>query len=250
MSVWQSLFLGLLQGLTEFLPISSSGHLVLGQKFFGLKPPIFFDILVHFGTLLAIIFYFFQEFNKLKSKKFLSLLIVGSLPAGIIGLFLREKLEMIFDSYLVVGFSFLIAALLLFSTRFLKNQTKDIDKIGFREAFLIGCFQALALLPGVSRSGATIVAGLTVGLKRKEAFSFSFFLAIPAILGALFLETFKKGIGEDPTVGLIGMLAAFFSGLLALKILQKVIKKGKLFYFGFYCLFLGVLVLLKGCHFF
>lgn len=245
MSAWQSLFLGLLQGLTEFLPISSSGHLVLGQKFFGFKPPIFFDILVHFGTLLAIIFYFFRGLkNILKSKKFLSLLIVGSLPAGIVGWFLREKLEIIFDSYLVVGLSFLITALLLFSTRFLRKQTKEINTIGWREVFSIGCFQALALLPGVSRSGATIVAGLMIGLKRQAAFSFSFFLAIPAIVGALFLETFKKGIGEDPTVGLIGMVAAFFSGLLALKILQKVIKEGRLFYFGFYCLVLGVLVLI------
>lgn len=243
MSIWKSLFLGLLQGLTEFLPISSSGHLVLGQKFFNLQPPIFFDILIHFGTLFAIIFYFFKDFNKLKSKKFLSLLIVGTLPAGIIGLFLREKLEIIFDSYSIVGFSFLITALLLFSTKFISRQNKTIGKISWREAFFIGCFQALALLPGVSRSGATIVAGLFLGLKRQEAFSFSFFLAIPAIVGALLLETLKRGVEGNLTIGLMGMLMAFFSGFLALKILQRILTKGKLFYFGFYCLFLGALIL-------
>lgn len=245
MSSFKGFFLGLVQGLTEFLPISSSGHLVLGQKFFNLAPPIFFDILIHFGTLLAIVFYFFKDFNKLKSQKFLSLLIVGSLPAGIIGLFLRKQLEMVFDSYLIVGLSFLITAFLLFLTKFLRKQEKEIEKVSFSEVFFIGCFQALALLPGVSRSGATIVAGLLIGLKRQAAFSFSFFLAIPAILGALSLEILKNGADGQLGVGTVGLITAFFSGLLALNLLQKVLKKGKLFYFGFYCLGLGVFVLLK-----
>lgn len=246
MDFCKSFLLGLVQGLSEFLPVSSSGHLVLGQKFFNLAPPIFFDILVHLGTLLAIVFYFFRDFKRLKSGKVLSLLLVGSLPAGIIGLFLRTRLEIIFSSYFVVGFSFLISALLLFLTKFLKNQKKEVNKISFSEAFLIGGFQALALLPGVSRSGSTIVAGLLVGLKRKEAFTFSFFLSIPAILGALFLEILRGGLEGQTGIGLIGMLSAFFSGLLALRILQTILKKGKLFYFGFYCFALGVLILILG----
>lgn len=243
MTFWKSLILGLLQGLTEFLPISSSGHLVLGQKFFNLKPPIFFDILVHFGTLLAVVFYFSKDFKRLKSFKILRLLFVASLPAGIVGVLLRENLEQIFSSYSLLGFSFLITAGLLISTKFLKKQEKEIEGISLREVFLIGCFQALALLPGISRSGATIMAGLLIGLKRKEAFYFSFFLSIPAVAGALFLELVKTSFQRQNNIAIVGMVMAFLSGFLALKILEKIILKKKLFYFGFYCAILGILIL-------
>lgn len=243
MAVWLSFILGLIQGFTEFLPISSSGHLVLVQKLFNLKPPIFFDIFVHIATLLAIVVYLFKEFKRLKSIKILTLLFVGSLPSAILGLFLRSKLEIIFDSYLILGFSFLLSSLLLFLTRNLKKPTKTLENLKIKDAFLIGCFQSVALLPGVSRSGSTIVAGLLLGLKNTEAFYFSLLLALPAVSGAALLEILKTGLPANFEGEMGGIIMAFISGLICLRLLAKILKKGKFFYFGFYCLFLGLLAL-------
>jgi len=247
MNYIEAVALGILQGLTEFLPVSSSGHLVIGQKLIGLsQPPILFDILVHLGTLLSVVVYFKNRFLKLKAKIIL-LIIIGTIPAGLVGLFLNHYIERIFDSLAGVGFSLLITSILLFSTKFIKDKFKQFNKLNWKNALFIGCFQALAILPGVSRSGSTIVAGLSQGLSRKNAFIFSFYLAVPAILGALVLQIpdIADLDSQSLNLGLIGTLTAFIFGLLSIKILEKVVYKGKLYYFAAYCLILGLLVLLK-----
>jgi len=242
MTAFQAVFLGILQGLTEFLPISSSGHLVIGQKLLGLTtPPVFFDVFVHLGTLLAIICYFKQRIIAFYQKKDnLKLIIIGSLPACLAGFFLNNFLEVIFSSLKGVGFSLLITAGLLFSSLFTQGR-KRVGELRGKDSLIIGLFQALALFPGVSRSGSTVTAGLWRGLKRKAAFNFSFFLGAPAFLAALILQLAEFGATDGQLkAGLAGFVFAFFSGLVSLKLFEKVVLKGKLFFFSLYCLFLGL----------
>ena len=247
MTLFEAVFLGLIQGLTEFLPISSSGHLVIGQKFLGLEdPPVLFDILVHCGTLLAIIFYFNKRIiNFYKNFNNLRLIFIGSLPAVLVGLFLNDYLKALFDSLFIVGFCLLITAGLLFLTNFVKKPDKDFSKIDWITSFKIGCLQALAILPGVSRSGSTISAGLWRGLKKETAFAFSFYLGAPAMVGALILQIPDiLESGRQMHMGLVGLITAALSGFFSLKILEKVVLKRKLSYFGAYCLSIGILVLI------
>jgi undecaprenyl-diphosphatase len=178
MSYPQAFVLSLVQGLTEFLPISSSGHLVILQKLFGFeKPPVLFDILVHVGTLGAILFYLKDEllvaFRKIKVWW---LVILGSIPAGFVGVFLNRKVETLFSSLDLVGWSLLVTAVLLFSTKRVGKLSKSVEKLSPTDAIFVGLFQALAILPGVSRSGSTIVAGLWRNIDRQAAFRFSFFI--------------------------------------------------------------------------
>jgi len=246
MRVFEAILLGVLQGLTEFLPVSSSGHLVIGQKFLGLEQPsVLFDILVHGGTLLAIIFYFNKRIiGFYKKVKNLKLIFIGSLPVVLIGFFLNDYLDLLFDSLAVVGLCLLITAGLLFSTLFIKKPNKDLSQLNWLDSFRIGCLQALALLPGVSRSGSTVAAGLWQGLKRKRAFAFSFYLGMPAMMGALILQIPELVDNKDQLqVGLIGLMTAALTGFLSLRLFERVVLKGKLFYFAIYCLLLGTTVL-------
>jgi len=244
-TLFKAVFLGIVQGLTEFLPVSSSGHLVIGQKLLGFKqPPVFFDVLVHLGTLAAVLFFFWSEFKKINLTK-IWLVAGGTIPALIVGLLLNNYTETIFNSLTLVGVCLLVTAVLLFSTRKMKKEKLDFSQLKFSQAFIIGCFQALAILPGISRSGSTVVAGLGQGLKRRSAFAFSFYLAVPAMIGALVLQLPQICANSGQLeLGLVGMLTAAFSGFLSLKMLEKTVLKGKLFYFAFYCLFLGLIVLL------
>lgn len=252
MSYPQAFILSLVQGLTEFLPISSSGHLALLQKLFGFeKPSILFDIFVHVGTLGAVIFYLKKELAVFGKIRIWGLVILGSIPAGLVGLFLNNRIETIFNSPNLVGFSFLITAGILFSTRAVGKLTKSIGKLSPTDALLVGLFQALAILPGVSRSGSTIVAGLWTGLDRRTAFRFSFFLAIPAILGALFLQIPKALTQESLAVSssyclqaILGMVLAGIIGYGALKILETLLFQAKLWIFGIYCAIIGLLAIL------
>lgn len=247
MELHKVLVLGLLQGLTEFLPVSSSGHLVVAQKLFNFsQPPVFFDILLHLGTLISIVIYLRRKIFKFYLNFYnWKLIIIGSLPAGLIGFFLNNYLITIFDSLTLVGFAFLVTAFLLFSTRVVKNNQKSLNQLTIKDALAVGLLQALALLPGVSRSGSTITAGLWRGLKNKQAFFFSFLLGLPAMFGALALQLTdlpQNRISLLP--GLLGLITAAISGLLALKILEKVLTSRKLFYFAFYCLFAGLVIIL------
>jgi len=261
MNFIQAIILGILQGLTEFLPISSSGHLVIFQKFFGFSsPPIAFDTLVHLGTLVALLFFFWRDIKKvfqhltreIKLKKrgdyiglFFSL-IIGSIPIVIWGILLKEKIYIIFDSLLLVGISFLFTAIILFITVFIKEYKKELSKIKFVDAAIIGIFQAFAILPGISRSGVTISSSLFQGLKKEAAFKFSFFLGIIAILGANLLQAPEISDLNQKELfsGFLGFLFSATTGFFALKWLKRVITKSKLHYFGIYCAILGTICIL------
>ncbi|MFC1727021.1 undecaprenyl-diphosphate phosphatase [Patescibacteria group bacterium] len=273
MTYLQSIVLAIVQGLTEFLPISSSGHLVIFQNYFDLKPPIFFDVMVHVGTLGAVLVYFRKKIAKIatglirrkkQSWRLAGVIVLGTLPAVIVGLILQPRLGKIFDSITLVGVSLMVTALFLLSTKFhkIKNISEvkhglchpprrwknegDVINLTWQRSLFIGFFQALAILPGVSRSGSTIAAGLFKKLNQEEAFYFSFLLAIPAIIGALVLQLVdisshwqlfvEKGI---LTQSIVGMAISSLVGYWALVGLKKVLTKGKLWVFGIYCLGLG-----------
>jgi len=245
MSYSQAIILAIVQGLTEFLPISSSGHLVIFQKLFNLtEPPVLFDVLVHVGTLGAVLVYFRKGLIKI-SQKTIWLVIIGTIPAAIIGLLLQDYISQIFNSLKLVGVALLITGGLLLSRRF-KSLNRRFNSLKWQDAIFVGCFQALAIIPGISRSGSTIVSGLWRKLDRKTAFQFSFYLAIPAILGALALQTpdlLYSSCGYLKQ-GILGMIIAGVIGCGALKILEKILISAKLWIFGFYCLVLGIIVLL------
>lgn len=253
MSFFQSISLAVVQGLTEFLPVSSSGHLVLLQKLFGIeKPPVFFDILLHLGTLGAVLLFFKKEifflFDNWKKKINLwFILILGTIPAAVFGLVLSSKIELIFNSLKLVGLMWIIAGILLLSTKKLINKQpkkiENLEEIKLSDSLVVGLFQAVALFPGISRSGSTIVGGLGRNFSPKLALLFSFLLSIPAILGAGILELKKVELGEiNIVVSAASMLIAGIVGYYSLKLLKKVLVSGKLFYFGYYCLTLGAAV--------
>jgi len=263
MNLFQAIVLSVVQGVTEFLPISSSGHLAILQIIWKLpESPIAFDALVHFGTLGAILAVFYQDIKaiiKNKNWKIIKLLIIGTLPAVIFGLFFKSFVESQFDSLKFIGFALLITASFLFLTKFLKNsqvlknsqernlQAKgNIENISRIDALIIGIAQAAALFPGISRSGMTIAIGLLRKLEPKIAYQFSFLLAIPAILGAFSLQIpnlIQQG-QNNYLIYILGALIAFFTGIISLKILAGILKKGKLFWFSFYLLILGALILI------
>jgi len=250
MTLIQALILALAQGLTEFLPVSSSGHLVIIQNLFGFtNPPIFFDIMLHAGTLLAVMIFFRNDLISLvinwqKNIKFIIGLIIASIPAGIVGILLSSRLESIFSSTRLVGVTLLITGSILLLTRWFKtNKTNDIPTI--RQSLFIGLFQAVAVLPGVSRSGSTISAGLYSGVSPSSAFRYSFFLAIPAILGALLMQFKDTPLNSvDWGTIVLGFIVAALVGFISLNNLGRIIQKGKLYYFSFYCFTLGLICLL------
>lgn len=253
MSVFQAIFLAVVQGLTEFLPVSSSGHLVLFQKLFNFsEPPVFFDVLLHLGTLAAIFVFFQKEIfllikNWRKKINIWIYLVVGSIPAAVFGLWLNARVGEIFNSLILVGIAWIVFGLLLFSTRLWVKKEKliinKLDNIGWPKALFIGLFQAMALFPGVSRSGLTIIGGLFNKLSCEESFKFSFLLAIPAILGATVVSFEKNGLdGLGLAFGLLAFAIAGITGYFSLKMFQKILKAEKLYFFGLYCLALGILV--------
>ncbi|HBR87532.1 MAG TPA: undecaprenyl-diphosphate phosphatase, partial [Candidatus Marinimicrobia bacterium] len=189
MDIIDALILGSLQGMTEFLPVSSSGHLVLGQHFLGLSlPGNFFEVLVHLGTLCSVLVVFRTEILKLiqsiksaESKIMLSALVIGTIPAVLIGLSMKDKISQLFENPLAVSFSLILTGIWLVMTKWFVNQQSNIN---LKNGFLIGCAQAIAIIPGISRSGATIGVAMLLGISPEKAAKFSFLLAIPAIAGA------------------------------------------------------------------
>jgi len=260
MSVFEAFILGTIQGLTEFLPVSSSGHLVIFQKIFNIQePPIFFDTLIHFATLLAVVFYLRKEIfliiknlKEREGQKIIAFLVIATLPAVVCGFLLKDKIDEIFNSLDLLIITFLITAIILALTKFFERGQKSMEKIGWLNSLFIGLFQTLAILPGISRSGSTISAGLFIGLKREDAFKFSFLLSIPVILGAMTLQIFDfKQVGPSGNFlpNVIGFITAAFFGFLSLKLLKRVTVEGKLYYFAIYCLFLVVIILFLGDSF-
>lgn len=251
MTLFQAIFLAVVQGITEFLPISSSGHLVLFQKLFHLSsPPVLFDVLLHFGTLGAILFFFRKEIFTLigewrKNLNIWVFLIVGSLPAVIFGFILNSQVEIIFNSLKLVGLMWLIfGTMLLLIGRIRKKEEtlKEIKEVNSFDAVVIGLFQALALFPGISRSGSTLLGGFNRGFSRKASFTLSFLLAIPAILGATFLQLVQEAGKIDPGLGVISISISALVGYFTLKLLQRVLWHSKFYLFGLYCFILGLVV--------
>lgn len=252
MSFFQSIFLAVVQGITEFLPISSSGHLIFFQKLFGItSPPVLFDVLLHFGTLGAILIYFREEIILLfkewkKNINTWRLIIIGTIPAVILGLCINNMIEEVFNSLELVGVMWLVMGTMLLLTKRVsqENKKEELGNIKNKDALVVGIFQAFALLPGISRAGSTIFGGLLRKINSKTAFTFSFLLAIPAILGATVLQLISNKLNKaDLLNGVLPMFVAGLVGFYSLKFLQKTLISRKFYLFGFYCLFLGVIVL-------
>lgn len=265
----QGIILGAIQGLTEFLPISSSGHLVLSQNLLGLnEPELFFDICLHLGTLLAISIFFFQDLRnvgvtmftvprrlrqgeglreQLKNNPALRLavfVIVGTIPTGILGIAIRSISEFCFSSIRFVGFMLLVTGSLLAMTKYCQKGRRDIFRFNVVDALLIGLAQGLAILPGISRSGTTISMGLFAGLNRDTAARYSFILSIPAILGALVMEWEAPMQGSAPVSVIAGgTVIAAAVGYASLKVLMWMVKKGEFFFFAPYCWVLGAVAI-------
>jgi len=271
MNTLETLFLGLVQGLTEFLPISSSGHLVLFQNMLGFKEPqLLLDCSLHMGTLLAVCLYFrpdlkkmatetwkyaapflkgrFQhgEINLISSHSNLVLwVLVGSVPTGIIGLVFKTPLEKAFGSVSMVGMMLIITGVIVAATRLIPKAYETRNRIGLLIALTVGITQGFAIIPGISRSGTTIVCGLLFGLERELAARFSFLLSIPAIIGALAIQLNAESLEKIGFVPLLfGFCSAALVGLLALKLLMVMVKKGHLYYFAPYCWAVGLLVII------
>ena len=253
MNLYEALVLGVVQGLTEYLPVSSSGHLVLLQKIFGIKENVLlFDILVHLGTLVPLLIIFRAEIWEIIKKPWgrLPLLIIaGTIPTALIGLGFRDFFERLFVSGSTLGIEFIITGLILWLAERQKSGRKELDKTTFLDAIFIGVAQGLAILPAISRSGLTISGALVRGLNREWAAKFSFLLSIPAILGAAILDL-RNFIGQNLDFSsnellpfIIGFLAAMLSGYFAVKFMLEILRKGKLTWFSYYVWILGVIIL-------
>ncbi len=240
----KQLFLGIIQGLTEFLPISSSGHLVILKYWLGFKGEgIVMEVTLHFATLLAIIIFFRKRIRDYAKKEKILAVIVGTIPIAILGVIFKDEMEMLFNNYLLVTFTFSVTGVMLFISRRARENKSEVD---LKTAFIIGIAQALALTPGISRSGFTVAAALLLGVKREKAFEFSFILAIPALLGAFIINIPEiLGTNAENFLNLLpGTLAAFLSGLLALWIFYRVITKKELYLFSYYLWVVSVASLL------
>lgn len=262
MSWIEALLLGFLQGLTEYLPVSSSGHLAIGAALFGIEGEdnLTFTIVVHVATVLSTLVILWKEidwifrgvfkFRLNEETKYVFNILVSMIPIGIVGLFFKDYVESIFGSGLmVVGCMLLLTAALLAFSYYAKPRVRE--KITLRDAFIIGLAQACAVMPGLSRSGSTIATGLLLGVDKAKLAQFSFIMVIPPILGEALLDGMKmveettSGVSEISLTALIvGFLAAFISGCIACKWMINIVKKGKLIYFAIYCAIAGIATLL------
>jgi len=261
--------LGAVQGLTEYLPVSSSGHLVIAQNLFGMKEPsLFFDIVLHMGTLAAVVWFYWKEVaealsgmvtgakelraganwsdvnERVAGFRLVFLIVVGTIPTGLIGVLFKDDFESMFGSVRWVGVMLLVTASILFLTRYTSGGGRDIYRMKWWEAVIIGVAQGLAITPGISRSGSTISAALFMGIERETAARFSFLLSVPSIVGALILK-FEPGGGAVPAASLLtGFATSLFVGYLCLSLLVALIRKGRFSWFSYYCFFAGAGALL------
>ena len=271
MTTIQAIILGIVQGLTEFLPVSSSGHLVILQNFMGISEgSLEFAIVLHLGTLLAVVIAYYESiwnmfkqfflmladlitlkgpcFEKSKYRKYIVYILMASIPAGIVGVLFEDFISEKFGSIIIVGFTLLITGVLLvLGDAIGKNNRGHIENVGAGKAFIIGIFQMFAITPGISRSGSTIVGGLLSGLKKEEAVEFSFLMSIPAVLGSLLLKI-KDIIAIGATTSFVPLIIGFFCSLVigyfSIVLLNNIVKKGKLYYFSIYCWIVGLALII------
>jgi len=244
MSVGQAALLGVVQGLTEFLPVSSSGHLVLMQaamKSFE-QPGVVLDVVLHAGTTLAVLVFFWGRIIQLRGRELL-LIGIGTVPVVLVGLALRPFVEVLFGSVRLVGAALMVTAVLNFLT---DRMIARREKMGKVDAGLVGIAQAIALVPGISRSGITIFAGTSMGVERRQAAEFSFLLSVPAIVGANVLELMTHGLGDSvPVVSYaVGFGCAFGAALVAIGVVLRMLVERRFLVFAGYCAVLGVVALL------
>lgn len=262
MSWFEALILGILQGLTEYLPVSSSGHLAIGSALFGIEGEenLTFTIVVHVATVLSTLVILWKEIDWIfkglfkwqmnDETKYVLNIIVSMIPIGIVGVFFKDTVEEIFRSgLLIVGCMLILTAVLLTFSYYAKPRQKE--KISIRDAFIIGIAQACAVMPGLSRSGSTIATGLLLGNKKESLAQFSFLMVIPPILGEALLDGMKimedasSASADISTLSLvIGFMAAFISGCIACKWMINIVKKGKLIWFGIYCAIAGIITVI------
>lgn len=262
--MWSVIILGFIQGVAEFLPISSSAHLIIFRDLFGIGASIgkdismSFDIALHFGTLLAIGIYFFKDFINMfkkgftkgikdKEGKLLWYIVIATIPAAIAGILFEDIIEeAIRTNFIVIAIALIVMGIIIFlMDRYFKSK-KEIKDMTLKDAFIIGCSQVFALIPGFSRSGTTIAAGRCLNLKREDAAKFSFFLSAPVVLGAVILDL-KDSIGavmDNFLIFGVGILVSFIVGILCIKFLMKYLKKNDFKIFMWYRLALGILVIL------
>lgn len=262
MSIFEAFVLGMLQGLTEFLPVSSSGHIQLGAYFFGISTAenLMFTVIVHGATVLSTLIVFWSEIKKIalgvlkfqynEEMKFFLYIVVSMIPVGIVGVFFKAEVESLFDGKIIfVGSMLMVTGFLLAATHFVKPTSKT-GELNFMKAFIIGIAQAIAVLPGISRSGATIATGIIVGVDKERVTRFSFLMVIIPILGASLLQV--KDIIESPAIIgntsisalAVGFFTALIFGIIACKLMIRIVQKGKLIYFAIYCFVLATAVLI------
>jgi undecaprenyl-diphosphatase len=270
----EACWLGIIQGVTEFLPISSSGHLVIAQHLFGLaRPSLLFDVVLHVATLLVVTWYYRvdilqiwrqsvaglaalsrgSDWNELQATypgfRFGWLIVVGTVPTALIGLGFQSFFESLFGSVRTVGFMLMLTGLwltglILLLTRFAPRGNRGVERLREFDAVLVGVAQGLAITPGISRSGVTLGMALLLGVERETAARYSFLLSIPSILGALLLKMGDAGDGIGSLGTTLGFLTALGSGYLCLSLLVRIVKRGRLYWFAPYCFAIGVLALL------
>jgi len=262
-----AIILGIVQGLTELFPVSSSAHLVILQSFLPdfHQPGVAFDAILHLGTLFAVAFYFRVDiWNMLKAllpqqgtaisgntdittlRKLIIFLIIGTIPAAFFGLLFKDYIHSIFESAQAAAFFLIITGFLLFFSDKVKDARRDEKDMNLTDSILIGLAQAVALLPGISRSGATITAGIFRKLNRTAAARFSFLLSLPAVCGAVILESryFKQIPSSEIWLYLVGLICAALAGLISLKLFFLVIREARLKFFAYYCWIFGLFTLL------
>ncbi len=266
---FEALVLGVVQGATEYLPVSSSGHLVIFQHLFGLtEPALLFDIVLHVATLLVVLWYYRRDLIDLSRQSLEALgalrggeswsavqsrfpafrlawlIVVGTIPTAILGITLQDTFEALFGSLRVVGVMLWVTGLILLMTRLVGRGGRQIEEVRVADALLIGLIQGLAITPGISRSGSTIGLALLLGIERATAARYSFLLSVPSIIGALLLKIGDSANGVGLGVTALGFTAALVTGYLCLAFLVRIVKRGGLAWFAPYCFAAGVVALI------
>jgi undecaprenyl-diphosphatase len=256
MNLIEIIILAIVQGITEWLPISSSGHLAILQQLWGLNVPVFFDVTLHIGTLISVLVFFQRDITKIlkavarldfktEEGKLAALIFVGSIPTAVIGFLFKERFESFFSNLLAVGVAFIVTGCILYASKLSRDRNKSIN---YFDALLIGTAQGIALIPGVSRSGITISTGLLRSVKKEKAFQYSFLLYIPAVIGAAIgtsvTEWKSLAATEINVLSIVfGLVITAIVGYVFLKLLFKVVVKEKFHVFAYYCWTLGLIII-------